>query len=543
MRRIGGVSIVSTVALTAVLVCATPGSSAMSQAGGGWLEPTQDLTQNAEDVQVAVTPDGQTALTVWAWAVTLSGSTRRPGGTWEPPAQILGGPDFYFRPHVALDRAGNALLTVTRYDSRSSLSEVVAYTKAATANTWSGPERLVTDRDTGTNDFAANDAGQAVVAWKGPDSNHPGLSIIHATPRASDGHWGPHDNLGYGDTDPDAAIDASGNILVLWRRGRWDGNDNEIWAAFRPAAGEWQPSVKLASSAMGGTQVEVVMNRRGDAIAVWAQDNRLVSSRRPAGTSSWSAPAVVPLTNPGKAYYAYSDGPALALDEHGNATVVESRDDGGVEATTLSGNAERWEGPVVLGNGGDDGGWYTKEASCLRPRLKLDAAGGAIAVWGGSSLFAARRPAGSAAWDKVVVVSKGPPSAVCYQRAFAVDSAGDAIVLFRATELGRTDVAVLDTTAPTILRATAPRSTVIGRRVRFSVATHDHWSRVTGFQWAFGDGTRMQVRGTDYADGNFNSTVRHAYRRPGSYRVTVTASDAAGNVVRRSLTVVARRKR
>lgn len=541
MRRIRGVSIVSTVALAGALVCATAGSSAVSTAGGGWLEPTQGFTQHADEVHVAVTPDGDTALAVWG-SVSISASTRRPGGRWEPPAQILGGPDHYFYPHVALDRAGNALLTVTRSDSSWSLSEIVAYTKAATASTWSGPQRLVTDRDTGTNDFAANDAGQAVVAWKAPDWNHPGLSIIQAMPRASDGHWGPQDNLGYGDTDPYAAIDGSGNILVLWRRGFSNVNDTEIWAAFRPATGEWQPSVKLTSLAMRGAHADVVMNRRGDAIAVWAQDNRLVSSRRPAGTSSWSAPAVVPLTDPHRAYYAYPYGPALALDEHGNATVVESRDDGGVEATTLSGTAERWESPVVLGNGGD-AGWYTKEASCLRPRIEIDGAGGAIAVWGGASLFAARRPAGSIAWDKAVVVSKGPPSAVCYQRAVAVDGAGDAVALFRATESGRIDLAMLDATAPTVLKTSAPRSTVVGRRVRFTVATHDHWSRVTGFEWTFGDGTRMRVRGTDYAEGNFNSTVRHAFRRPGRYRVTMSASDAAGNVVRRTLAVVARRKR
>src|SRR6185437_11326305 len=67
-------------------------------------------------------------------------------------------------------------------------------------------------------------------------------------------------------------------------------------------------------------------------------------------------------------------------------------------------------------------------------------------------------------------------------------------------------------------RGTARDSSgVVGRPVLFSASVFDRWSAAT-VTWSFGDG------GT--ANG---AAVSHAYTRPGTYGVTITAVDGAGN--------------
>ena len=120
--------------------------------------------------------------------------------------------------------------------------------------------------------------------------------------------------------------------------------------------------------------------------------------------------------------------------------------------------------------------------------------GGALVVWGGSSLYAVRRPAGSNSWQKPVVVTADQ---ACWARAVAVDEAGDGVVLFNSgVDALRLDAATLDVTPPLLDTVRVPKTAVAGKRVRFSLAARDRWSRVAAVEWRFGDGARARSRAT-----------------------------------------------
>lgn len=87
---------------------------------------------------------------------------------------------------------------------------------------------------------------------------------------------------------------------------------------------------------------------------------------------------------------------------------------------------------------------------------------------------------------------------------------------------------VYDGTPPAV-DARIPASVLVGEDARFSATATDP-AGVGGFAWEFGDGS-----------GASGASVGHVYARAGSYPITLTVADRAGNttVVRRTLTVTA----
>jgi hypothetical protein len=71
-----------------------------------------------------------------------------------------------------------------------------------------------------------------------------------------------------------------------------------------------------------------------------------------------------------------------------------------------------------------------------------------------------------------------------------------------------------------------PSGGEVGEPVTFSAGATDVWSGVANVTWSFGDGTS--------ATGD---AVTHAFTTPGTFPVSVTAADGAGNVSTRSTTV------
>jgi len=122
--------------------------------------------------------------------------------------------------------------------------------------------------------------------------------------------------------------------------------------------------------------------------------------------------------------------------------------------------------------------------------------------------------------------------------AVAVDADGDAIAVWRVmrsplprfSHSGYVESAVYDATPPELRVPQIPAAGKVGAKLRFSVTAADAWSGIASIRWSFGDGSKSSGR-----------AVAHAYRRPGRYRVTVTATDEAGNEKMLAATLIVRR--
>jgi len=376
--------------------------------------------------------------------------------------------------------------------------------------------------------LAADDAGEAVVAWISIE-RYGDLQVARAALRRADGSWEAPQNLGYAGssyvitTSPSVAMDARGDALVVWTGGPLGPMNgtltsrSTVYAEFRPAGAGWGPAVVLSQRAIDDGNASVAMNRRGDALAVWSElDDTghavLVSSFRGAGGSAWTPASRVPITDP-------IDDPeegSLVLDEAGSATLVAVSATGDVEAATHAADASAWSGPSMLGNAG------TPAVLCVRPRIAIDRAGDAVVIWGGAALHATRRSVGSPTWEKSVLLASGPQ---CRALDLAADPAGNAVAVWNAG-MGL-EAAILDMTPPVLTKLRLPKVARAGREARFAVSASDLWTSLAGPPlWRFGD--RSTRKG---------AVVTHTFREPGRYRVSVAATDEAGNTISASATV------
>jgi hypothetical protein len=171
--------------------------------------------------------------------------------------------------------------------------------------------------DLGSQDLALNEAGEGVIAWRAADRPEDDSSgVIRASVSTRDGSWESPLN----------------SVTPLADRGTEDGGRRARECA-RPLRTE-RPHVRCLplckrlaaddfATGIGWENYDVVMNRRGDALAVWGdQDGQMISARRPAATGSWSSPVRVPVTSPLQGLGA-SFGRSFALDEQGSAILVE----------------------------------------------------------------------------------------------------------------------------------------------------------------------------------------------------------------------------
>lgn len=506
---------------SAIAVTASAGGATAGDAPrGGWLPPIVGFASyESADASVAIAPNG-VAVAVWhAYETGLTAATKLPGGSWQVVPLI----HESLRHSVALDDDGNALVTAWHQEGPNydPLSRVVAFTRRAGSGAWSGPV-AVSGTETTTDGgpaLAMNGHGQAIAVWIGRDGE---TRVLRAALRSEDGSWSAPETLREANSAPSVAIDGRGDAVVVWAS-TMTGN-TDVYALVRPAGSGWQPAVRLSSRAELWGRVQVTMNRRGDALAVWGERDRsgklaLVSSRRAAGTTSWTPQSQIPVSEPEQPLQAL-DGISFALDESGTATLLGQTHAGQVEAATENADAPAWRGPVVLGDGGPLASYapYGSDVVCVEPRIGLDASGGALAIWGGAALYAARRPAGSETWETPVTVAAGP---ACFGRALAVAPSGDAVAIWNPSKdnVFRLDAAVSDVTPPVLEQLDVPSSTRTRHRVCLSVAASDLWTTLDGPPlWEFGDGAR--ARGL---------VVRHVYRRPGRYLVSVTVDDLAGN--------------
>jgi hypothetical protein len=230
----------------------------------------------------------------------------------------------------------------------------------------------------------------------------------------------------FGETPPQAAMDARGDGFVLWQGGV---ETEGIWSDFLPSGKSWQRAEELSKPAEPGAELasspQLAVDSGGAAVATWSlqsvtPENILESAEsawRPAG-GNWQAPVTLANDLPGG-----SATTSVAIDPKGDALALWEA----FEKTSLVQGAERMAGaswgPTELALSAE-----TSDETC--PRVALDSRGDAAAVAVGShhgrlALRAFSRPAGGS-WQAAVTLASLPGSYVP-QPQLAMDARGDAV--------------------------------------------------------------------------------------------------------------------
>lgn len=307
---------------------------------------------------------------------------------------------------------------------------------ASAGRTW-GPAVLVQTGTTSTmRPRVTMDAtGAAIAIWQRALATRAELWASRLPPGSL---WGTQSRIetDVGNASPaELAADSAGHVLAVWSQS--DGTRDNVWASRHDLVTGWgSPSPIEALDLSGGSNgsVRLAMAPSGQAVAVWTQQ---VASR----TDIW-ANHHDPVTGWGSAVAIEHDDTGfasqvdVAMDGAGNAVAVWRQQNGGAAGLwanrLLAGVG--WGSPIQI----DGGGTLPSQ-----PRVAMDSAGNAMAVWsqfeGGRYDLRANRFVPATGWGSPVLIENDDTRSVGVATV-AVDGAGNAIVVWEQTLADRSDV-------------------------------------------------------------------------------------------------------
>lgn len=521
----------------ALIACAVFLVAAPIASAGVWLPP-QDLSapgRDATNPAVAMADSGATTA-IWEKKNTADAgfhgeaATREPGQQFSSPAQLVGG---VTDPQLEMTGSGEAVAVWKRLVNPPGNYMIEAAFRppggafGAPVDAAEMPPSVIPNGL----QMSVNDHGDVAIVWTRPDPGSavdPDASFVEASVRLSGGGFSEPERVSLpivekqDAIEPAVAIDPAGDAVVVWRY--FDGTDQVIEAADRPAAGSFSEPEVLSSSGVDSFEPEVAMDGAGNAIAVWeevgATETLVRSSFRPQNGDFEPADDI---SEAGES----SIGPEIAMTPGGFATVVWTQNEEGESMVQTSSRpaAGSFSTPPV------DLTPTPESVGPIDTHLRMNDAGDAVVAWpgrapGGQPLVkAAIRTGSGGAFSTPAEVSA--TSSDFFHPDVAIDAAGNATVIWTRTDGVNliAQAAGYDANPPEMRGLSVPPTGTVGVPVTFTAAPFDVWP-LASTEITFGDGL-----------GAPGTTASHAYAAPGVYTVRATAVDAAGTPVSASGTI------
>jgi hypothetical protein len=343
-------------------------------------------------------------------------------------------------PQLSKDRAGAAVAAWQRYDLATYSFEPRAVTRSSGGGWTRAHDLPATAAQASDLQIASDGSGGELAVWSSGTS-------VQGAARPAGGRFGAPQTLsapGATGYSPRLAADADGNALVVWAGSTIapGAGATVVHAASRPAGGGWGPPQALSPPTNPPGELSLAIGRGGRALVAWTLSSGpgpvVQAATRPAADAPFGAAATLSAPD--------AEDPAAAISPAGQAIVLWS-------ARTLEGAAPRqslrvavraaellrdgsWSAPVELS--APDGPTPYSPFICgippdTGPRVAMDGAGGAVAVWlrrlpdGSVAVQGSLHPAGGG-WGPAADLA--PPGQNPYDLRLAVDPAGDALAVW-----------------------------------------------------------------------------------------------------------------
>ena len=481
-----------------------------------WLPPKDLSAKGADSVlpDVAVDSKGN-AIVVWAQAkdasMTIQSVERPAGGSWGAPRALSEPADLVASPQLAV--AGGAVVAVwTRYDVKNLI--VQAASRDGRTRAWSASTSLSSSgRDAQAPRIAVNARGDAVAVWASV-----GLTgwTVQAAYRSAGGAWQSSVPLQLpqtGTAAPDVVIDDSGRAVAVWAA--TSGSGWRVQAASRSLDGTWTKASAISGpDATGSIAPQLALEGTNDVLAVWS---RSVGARAVIEASTLGATKTV-WNAAAQPFAVVNDAlaPSVAVDKRGDGVIVWTN--AGQAGLSVEASYRRsgkdWGRPQPVSG---------TASGSLTPRVAIDPRGNAVTVWtqtvGGFSRVHSSTFSGTGtAWSAARVLSRAGADSLTPQ--VALDGSGDGAVAWSHYDAQSFVIqgSGYDGSGPALSKLSVPVAGKVGTRLVFKVTPKDVWTTVGAIRWSFGDGTAGSGRMTG-----------HAYTRPGTYTLKVTATDSFGH--------------
>jgi hypothetical protein len=527
-------------AALAVAACSLTAAVALAAGNGHqWRLPAESLQVAAplSDPRIAV-DDAGNATAAWIDNSAIVAKSRPSGGNWDaapvpldpgvdqPPAQS---------PLVAAAPDGEV---VAVWQTTQGEDSVLRWASKSIGGSWSAAKTLPGAGGSFLTPLRLKAGPEGSFALLFDDFEKVGN--VRTLLRTPDGSWEadsvPLDAQHWTSELADVAVDPDGRLIAAW-----DAGDSAVQAAARGAGKRFEPiefgyayagveGVRLVTGAGGAVTIVTIVGVRGACPS--PADDSVLRAATVAGTTATRDPDV-PLCAPVEL-----DSLDAAASKGGSILAVwrwDSRSGPGIGAIARAAGGGWDAGAATLpGTVADD----------VDPRAVVTADGIALAVWmrdafdaQGDTPYAARRVPGGAWGDPEQLARPSTIKAhVLATGGVAADGKGNAVAAWMDQMTGRGNDTMLaapfDGAPPDVsvrsLSVAAGGSVLVGQAVDFHATASDSWSPPVTFHWDFGDGTTA-----DTATGD----VTHTFASAGTFTVTVTASDQAGNSAAATTTV------
>jgi hypothetical protein len=501
-----------------------------SAAAATWLAPTSlsAAGENAATAQVAVDSHGD-SVAVWdegpdgSMNHLVQADVRPADGSWQStPTNLATCFFFATTPQVAVDPKGDAIAAF-ECAAQPSGDRVIDVSTRPAGGSWSQPVTISKTAEINVEDphVALDAAGDAIVTWLGFGST---TLFVEAAERPAGGTWSQPVDVSNTNENASAApiaMDPDGGATAVWTSENGVGVVTE--ASERPkGATAWSPPVELSSADAGASNAHVVLTPQGASIAVWQHGSgtgaTIQAAVRPAG-GQWHAPVDISAPR--------SESPQLAIDSQGNATAVWDRSNGTntvVQASQLPAGATAWQAPQNLSAAGQNATVPQVAAAAAGSLVAAwQRSNGTNTV-----VQAAAHPPGGA-WQAPQDLSAAGQNAENPQ--VAVDPRGNATTVWdRLNGTNTIAQAAGYDAGPLLTAVTIPATGTVGKAVAFSASAAGVWSPVATTTWSFGDGksaTGPAVTHTYAAAGSYKVTVTVSDGRGGATATAQTITVAA----------------
>jgi hypothetical protein len=351
------------------------------------------------------------------------------GAGWGTP-QLLETDDAggAFVPVVACDPAGNA--TAAWFQSDGVRQNVWAARYVAGTG-WQAPVLIETDNagDAQRPSIAADPAGNVTAAWQQFDGVRFNLWANRYTAGTGWGTAALIETDDAGDAlNVDVGADAAGNVIAVWQQ--FDGIEDRVVAARRPAGGAWGAAAPVGTGTVTNQPLELAVGSGGDALAVWRSPfapQEIRGVRYQAGTG-WAAEGLLEEVPSGTVA-----SPTAAVDGGGNSIAVWGQTFAAIHCLwwNLYTAGDGWMGGTPL--------HVVPSGQAGAPRIVLNGAGDATAVWIqedaplGAVLASRWTPA--TGWSSCRYVQTGTPKQA-FEMAAEGNAAGEVVVVWRQDDDG-----------------------------------------------------------------------------------------------------------
>lgn len=242
--------------------------------GSGWSE-AEVLMEAEGNAEPALAGDtrGSTILVMQSFCpgfgFCIAASIYRDALDWTEPHVINPGRVTRSQhARVAMNANGDAVVVWEEFDGQSS---DVWTSQWSPSGDWSEPVLLETQPGDAANpQVAIDDAGNALAVW----SQHDGVRrVITASRFAPDEGWsapGPIDRSGDDDADQVRLVmDRKGNAIAVWRQALAYGD--RLWVNRFSPSQEWADPVRIDGDANASADARVALDGRGRAFVIWVQ--------------------------------------------------------------------------------------------------------------------------------------------------------------------------------------------------------------------------------------------------------------------------------